>query len=99
MTHETWGQLRQQIVLATSRLSPMDKSIVEETMQELDKHFANLKPAIAAPRAKSTGRPKLHIDLAALAECQRKRMSLREMGKSLNVSRETIRRVLAGKRV
>ena len=68
-------------------------------MEQLDKHFANLKPAIAAPRAKSTGRPKLHIDLAALAECQRKRMSLREMGKSLNVSRETIRRVLAGKRV
>jgi response regulator of citrate/malate metabolism len=99
MTGETWGQLRQQMILATRALGAVDREIVEETMEQLDKHFANLKPAKAAPKPKSTGRPKLHIDLAALEECQRKRMSLREMGKSLKVSRETIRRILAGKRV
>lgn len=99
MSKPNWELMRKKLVPLTAlgvNISKYAADTVNETIVILDQHFATIAPR--AP-AKSTGRPKKHVNLDLLAKLVAQQKSLRDMGKSLNVSRETIRRaILAGKK-
>lgn len=102
MTKPDWlnHRIRLTIVADATDTPDRHRNTLHTTIMALDKHFNSLITVSPAPKGKSTGRPKKHVNLALLDKLMKEKKSLRDMGKSLEVSRETIRRVIqAGKQM
>lgn len=94
MTEAEWRKNRIIIVDCGTRLTFPEYYPIGKIIVQLDEHFQTLTKLAPTAKGKSTGRPKKHINLGELAELIKQKKSLREIGKSLNVSRETIRRYI-----
>lgn len=94
MTEAEWRKNRVIIVDSAAKLSFNEYLPIGKIIMQLDTHFQTLTKLAPTAKGKSTGRPKKHINLGELAELIKQKKSLREIGKSLNVSRETIRRYI-----